>query len=102
MLISILTDFTNTYSLQTLHARTSGVADQEDAKCKQNDGPFNDEVELVKEGVLATPFEREHEGHAHYPYKPREHKVSHRQSVPLAVLEEVVAPTTVVHKDHDH
>ena len=46
-------------------------------------------------------MEGEDEGDSHDPHKPREDEVGHRQAIPLAVVEEPVATSSIVDKDHD-
>jgi len=74
---------------------------QEQPHREEYDRPPHNLEKLLKERVFPPPPEWEHQGHAHYPDEPREDEVSHGQTVPHAVVEEPVASSTIVDKDHD-
>ena len=80
---------------------TGIVADQKEPKSKEDHSPAQNLEELLEECVLPSPMEGKDERDAHDPHKPRKDEVGHRQAIPLAVAEEIVATSTVVDKDHD-
>ena len=80
---------------------TGIIADEEQSKCKENHCPPQNLKELLDKSVLPSPVEGEDERYTHDPNEPGEDEVSHCQAIPPAVVEEVVASSTIVHKDHD-
>ena len=85
-----------------VHHSTCTFNIEEETNCKQYDGPSEDLIDSLEQAVLPSTLIGEDYGDTHDPDEPGEHKISHRETIPLAVVEEPVASTTVVHKDHYH
>lgn len=80
---------------------TSGSVGKQPYGKKDNSSP-NNLVKGLEKRILAPAVEGKDERHAHNPDKPGEDQVSHRQSIPDAMIEEPVAPSAIIHEDHDN
>ena len=72
---------------------------KEQPNCKQYDGPSKDLIDSLEEAVLPFTLVGEDYGDTHDPDEPGEHEVSHHKTIPLAVVKEPIATTTIVDKE---
>ena len=75
---------------------------KKEANCKQYDGPSKDLIDPLEQAVLPSTLVGEDYGDTHDPDEPGKHKVGNRETIPLTVVKEPIASTTIVDKDHYH